>query len=185
MTPYYQDSAVTIYHGDCREIVPELPIIDLTVTSPPYNQNIDGFKPSGMHKESSWVDKISNGYFDSIPESEYQQSQIEILNAIYLRTLISGSLFYNHKHRWRDEEILWPIDWIRKSRWRIRQEIIWQRNGSCTMNARMFAPNDERIYWLCRGGHQWNQSCVSFFSVWKMASESSDHACAFPIEYPS
>ncbi len=34
MTPYYQDSAVTIYHGDCREI--KLPIPDLVLTDPPY-----------------------------------------------------------------------------------------------------------------------------------------------------
>lgn len=37
MTPYYQDSAVTIYHGDCREIVPTLGRFDLVVTSPPYD----------------------------------------------------------------------------------------------------------------------------------------------------
>lgn len=37
MTPYYQDSAVTIYHGDCREILPELPKVDLILTSPPYD----------------------------------------------------------------------------------------------------------------------------------------------------
>ena len=36
MTPYYQDSAVTIYHGDCREILPHLESVDLVLTDPPY-----------------------------------------------------------------------------------------------------------------------------------------------------
>lgn len=39
-TPYYQDSAVTIYHGDCREILPLLPKVDLVLTDPPYGVNI-------------------------------------------------------------------------------------------------------------------------------------------------
>ena len=34
--PYYQDDAVTIYHGDCREIVPSLGKFDLLLTDPPY-----------------------------------------------------------------------------------------------------------------------------------------------------
>jgi site-specific DNA-methyltransferase (adenine-specific) len=34
--PYYQDSAVTIYHGDCREIVPQLGCFDLLLTDPSY-----------------------------------------------------------------------------------------------------------------------------------------------------
>ena len=38
--PYYQDEWVTIYHGDCREILPELPKVDLVVTDPPYGMNI-------------------------------------------------------------------------------------------------------------------------------------------------
>jgi len=37
MKPYYQDKWVTIYHGDCREILPELDSqIDLVLADPPF-----------------------------------------------------------------------------------------------------------------------------------------------------
>jgi|6_EtaG_2_1085325.scaffolds.fasta_scaffold00612_5 site-specific DNA-methyltransferase (adenine-specific) len=36
MRPYYEDDAVTIYHGDCREILPTLGPVDLVLTDPPY-----------------------------------------------------------------------------------------------------------------------------------------------------
>lgn len=44
--PYYQDDAVTIYHGDCREIVPCLGRFDLLLTDPPYGINRDGMRQS-------------------------------------------------------------------------------------------------------------------------------------------
>jgi len=54
MKPYYQDSAVTIYHGDCRQIVPHLGRFDLLLTDPPYGIGRDGKPPStsthGGHK---------------------------------------------------------------------------------------------------------------------------------------
>ncbi len=39
MKPYYQDEWVTIYHGDCRDIMPGLPKVDLVLTDPPYGLN--------------------------------------------------------------------------------------------------------------------------------------------------
>jgi DNA modification methylase len=35
-TPYFQSSTITLYHGDCREILPQLELADLVVTDPPY-----------------------------------------------------------------------------------------------------------------------------------------------------
>ena len=36
MTPYYQEDGITIFHGDCREILPQIEISDALVTDPPY-----------------------------------------------------------------------------------------------------------------------------------------------------
>jgi len=53
--PYYQDEWVTIYHGDCCEVLPQLDVkVDLVVTSPPYNVGA----PYGVYK-------------DKLPEKEY------------------------------------------------------------------------------------------------------------------
>lgn len=54
MTPYYQDNHCTIYHGDCREILPHLEPVDLVLTDPPYgiNLNTDSTRFSGGGAES-------------------------------------------------------------------------------------------------------------------------------------
>ena len=36
MKPFYEHAGITIYHGDCREILPGLPKCDLLLTDPPY-----------------------------------------------------------------------------------------------------------------------------------------------------
>ena len=41
VTPYYSDEAVTIYLGDCREVMPSLGKVDLVLTDPPYPQEFD------------------------------------------------------------------------------------------------------------------------------------------------
>lgn len=36
MKPYYEADGITIYHGDCREVLPTLAPVDLVLTDPPY-----------------------------------------------------------------------------------------------------------------------------------------------------
>lgn len=53
VSPYYQDDHVTLYHGDCVDILPNLPAtVDLLLTDPPY----------GVDFKSGWSQhaKIAN-----------------------------------------------------------------------------------------------------------------------------
>ena len=36
MTPYYEHAGITIYHGDCLEVLPTLEPVDLLLTDPPF-----------------------------------------------------------------------------------------------------------------------------------------------------
>lgn len=43
MTPYYDEDGITIYHGDCREILPDLWFgVDVLMTDPPYGIDFAG-----------------------------------------------------------------------------------------------------------------------------------------------
>ena len=198
MTPYYSHAGITIYHGDCREILPSVVGVALTFTSPPYNtlgSRIPA-KPSGLWADRGgglgFVEAVNgDGYPDDESEEGYQEKQIAIAELVAGASIASASLFYNHKCRWRDGKLLHPVLWMRPPSWSLREELIWNRSVSMTLNARMFAPSEERVLWFDRpgAGHTWNQpSGPSLLSVWNIAHESGvnkPHPVSFPLALPS
>ena len=40
MKPYYDHAGITIYHGDCRDVMPGLDGVDVLVTDPPYGLSL-------------------------------------------------------------------------------------------------------------------------------------------------
>jgi site-specific DNA-methyltransferase (adenine-specific) len=70
MKPYYEHAGITIYHGDCREILPEIGGVDLVLTDPPYGVNYEGghFHSGNVNivrkREKLANDNNSNIYYD-------------------------------------------------------------------------------------------------------------------------
>ncbi len=165
-------------------------LVSLVVTSPPYNQMLDSFKPSGMQKENpAWVERMSKAYDDSMPESEYQEQQLRMFDIVEQYCTNDASFFYNHKIRYRDKYALSPREWLDQLHgWKVRQEIIWDRSSSITLNAKMFMPQDERIYWLIKGERfHFNDKAriKAMGTVWRIAPNAEIAVSApFPIELP-
>jgi site-specific DNA-methyltransferase (adenine-specific) len=177
MEPYYQDDAVTIYHGDCREILPTLSKVDTVFTSPPYN-TISPTKPSGMMREFNH--KQNRGYLshkDNMPEQEYQKWLLGTLEQC--RSLCANIMWVNHKTRYRSRVGIHPLSFMP---WPLYSEIIWDRRGSITLNAKKFAPSHEYIFGFGIPVY-WDRVNDMKMSVWRVNPERSidGHPCPFPL----
>lgn len=175
-----------IFHGDALNVLKKLSdnIVDVGVTSPPYNK--------GENKKGWLVKNVKYaGASDKLPEDEYQANQIAVLNELYRITKPGGSFFYNHKVRWEKGLMLHPMDWLRKTKWNIRQEIIWDRMIAANIRGWRFWQVEERIYWLYKPidknliGEELQAKHALLTSIWRFPPERENpHPAPFPIELP-
>jgi len=69
--PYYEHGGITIYHGDCREVLPTLPQVDLVLTDPPYGIGAMWVGGAGHGWGRADADKaVRNAWDASPPDSE-------------------------------------------------------------------------------------------------------------------
>ncbi|WP_457601484.1 DNA-methyltransferase [Hydrogenivirga sp.] len=177
-----------VIHGDVLEVLREIPSnsIDLGITSPPYNKK---------GKNKGWlVDRITYAqYGDNMDEDKYQEWQVEVLNELYRVIKEGGSFFYNHKLRWERGKLLHPYEWVSRTKWTLKQEIIWHRKIAGNIRGWRFWQVDERIYWLYKPkgkdliGEELKSQHAKFTSVWEIRPENGfkEHPAPFPIELPA
>jgi len=92
--PYYQEDGITIYHGDCRQIVPLLGKVDLLLTDPPYGIGRDGGKQT-TSKHGGRKAYEFKGWDSSAPK----QWEIQMLMESADRHIIwGGNYFVNALH---------------------------------------------------------------------------------------
>lgn len=159
--------------------------IDMGVTSPPYNK---------QENKKGWL--VSNVKYDTVSdkknEDAYQKEQIEVLDELYRIIKPGGSFFYNHKIRWEKGVMLHPIFWLAKSKWHIRQEIIWDRGIAANIRGWRFWQVEERIFWLHKPrdkkdliGQELESKHALLSSIWRIRPENSNtHPAPFPLALP-
>ncbi len=167
-----------IYNEDCLETMSRMNdnFIDLTVTSPPYNLGV-------KHHTGNKVFEAYDEYIDDMPEDEYQQQQINVLNEIYRATTQGGSIMYNHKNRIKNGKQITPYEWLLKTKWTLKQEVVWF-NRSQNFDKCRFYPMTERIYWLSKGTNTNFTNAINQHDLIKDTAEGTDkeHKRAFPVK---
>jgi modification methylase len=162
---------------------------DMGITSPPYNKKKN--RKGVLVKDIDYSD-----IDDFLPEEEYQEQQINILNELYRTIKTGGSFFYNHKIRWESGVMIHPMEWLLKTDWVIKQEIIWDRSIAANIRGWRFWQVEERVYWLYKPinkkdyGTELLSKHALLSSVWRFRPEmnkltANNHPAPFPIELPT
>jgi modification methylase len=89
---------------------------------------------------------------------------------------------YNHKNRIRDGKQISPYEWLLKTKWTIKQEIVWF-NRSQNFDKCRFYPMTERIYWLSKGINTEFFNAINQHDLIKDSAEGTnkEHKRAFPL----
>ncbi|MDR0486320.1 MAG: site-specific DNA-methyltransferase [Elusimicrobiota bacterium] len=160
--------------------------IDMGITSPPYNK---------QENKKGWL--VANVKYDTAcdkkNENKYQTEQIEVLDELYRVIKPGGCFFYNHKIRWERGILLHPLSWVSKTKWNLRQEIIWDRGIAANIRGWRFWQVEERIYWLHKPkdkngliGEELPSKHALLTSIWRIRPEQRKiHPAAFPLEIPA
>lgn len=192
MKPYYSDDLVTLYHGDCLEVMRSLPdeSVDMVVTSPPYNMGlVPGGNGRGMYRPgaSNKAGRFREGYGahnDAMDQSEYDNWQREVLAECWRLSRLA--VFYNHRPRVEHGVLRDPLG--NNFGIPLRQRIVWNRGTGIDVNLRAFCTRGEYVYLFAKPDFKLSSHSASGMGdVWNLGIETGvpDHPAPFPVSLPA
>ena len=197
MTPYFERGGITIYHGDCLDVLSLLPAnsVDIVFTSPPYNLGVTsggGFADVRKYadmKMGKWGGgRLAYGYGehdDAMPLPEYEEWQRSVLVECWQLIKPTGAIYYNHKPRVQDGRLWTPL--AVNPDLPVRQIVIWARAGGINFAPTHYLPTHEWIVVFAQPRFRLKSKEASGIGdVWYVPQEANtDHPAPFPLALPS
>lgn len=180
-----------IYCMDALEMLKAMApgMVDLFVTSPPYNfRNSTGGFWNGDDKSSLWANgDFRSGYAthtDDMPHEDYIKWQRAILDEMLRILPDDGAIFYNHKWRIQGGN-LQNLPGAITEGLPVRQIIIWDRGSGFNFNSGYFLPSYEVIYLIAKPNFNLVDKANALRDVWLITpSANKPHPNSFPFELP-
>ncbi len=125
MKPYYQDDAVTIYHGDCLDVLPALEAVDHIITDPPYSEHTHSKQRRGGSelerkgdgtRTRAGISRTRDLGFESLDESTRREAAFHFGKLVRRWVLVFSDV--ESCHLWRRELQACELEYVRTAAWR-------------------------------------------------------------------
>jgi site-specific DNA-methyltransferase (adenine-specific) len=120
MRPYYDDAGVTIYHGDCREVLPTLGPVEHVITDPPYSEHVHAKSRAGARVlaadgHAASFSRAADFGFEAMTEA----LRIEVARNVHhlVRRWVLVFSDVESSHLWRDRLTQTGLDYCRTGAW--------------------------------------------------------------------
>jgi site-specific DNA-methyltransferase (adenine-specific) len=177
--PYYDHDGITIYHGDCREILPGLERIDAVVTDPPYSSG-GQFRGDRTQNVSSKYVQTHNDEFagDTRDQRAYLAWSSMWLSQLY--AIANNGAVCLICTDWRQLPTM--TDAIQCGGWIWRNIVTWWKPGIRMQRGR-FSSSSEYILYGSKGVPQEGKhSPQNVIQTSPMRAEHKEHLAEKPVD---
>lgn len=129
MKPYHEENKIKIYHGDCRDILPQLFGFDLILTDPPYVFGIASTAQEG--KAGGWGDLMNSAAWYAILLKEFHRLTANTQGAAWV---------FNS---WRSFPVLARASY--EAQWPVESLLVWDKQWIGPGGQRGLRPSYELV----------------------------------------